>query len=326
MKNRSEHAIILSCNPGYGFGMMASMNAQNYFGTDADWEIAYEDYTDEERRKISDAFPFNVEWTHVSDLMKTVVDRREKDKSVGPLNRFWLAYWLMAHKVLKEGKYKSVCVIQADQFVFVNLDKYFAMSDKGMLVCSEHSFTGIKVADMFFGDDKAIWDRGVCPIFDSVNFIGQSHIQFPRDIVEFQCEDAFKGESSHSVIALNRSLLRHGTKETAIGLPGREWACDSIWGDFRIEEKPDKIIIAGDGSQLKSWHARWWQKGRVASEWHNNYASIMDSPTAIRHENAFYNYQLVKKFMEGFNNMTPSVRSEEFEHDDVTLDRFRREK
>ena len=42
MKRKSDYAFVITCNPGYGFGMIASMNAQNYFKTDADWEAIVE--------------------------------------------------------------------------------------------------------------------------------------------------------------------------------------------------------------------------------------------------------------------------------------------
>ena len=102
---KSDYAIIVVCNPAYSFGLISCMNAQNYFGTDADWEIAYEDFTEEERNKISSSFKFNVNWTHISELMGAVVDKIT-DQTYS-LCRFWLSCWLLAHRVLKEKKYKA---------------------------------------------------------------------------------------------------------------------------------------------------------------------------------------------------------------------------
>ena len=169
MKRKSDYAIIVSCNPGYGFGLMATMNAQNYFGTDADFEIAYDGYTEEERNAISNAFRFNVNWTPVNELMQVVVDKRTDKRA--PLERFWLAYWLLAYKLLKEKKYKAVCVTQGDQFTFVNLDEYFKKAEEGYIISSHFNFSHISAENAPYGDDKAIWDRCMCPFFDSVNFI-----------------------------------------------------------------------------------------------------------------------------------------------------------
>jgi len=329
MKNQNDHAIIVSCNPGYEFGMIATMNAMEYFNTNADWEIAYEDFTDGRRAMISSAFDFNVHWTHVSELMETVVDRRTDQ--TGQLNRFWLAYWLMAEKALKKG-YKSVCVIQADQFVFVNLNNYFMYADTGFLVCSEHAFTGLKAVDCDFGNDKSIWDRSMCPIFDSVNFISQAHKDMPRQIVEFQCEDAFKGEASHSVIALNRALCKFGKKDTVIGLPGKEWACDSIWPELDCSIEGDEVhTFVMDRpniaqTQLKSWHSRWWQKDRCLAEFRNNKKAIVANKDNVEfmavQDRVEKNYNVVKSFMERFNDMTPAIRSDNFQQGIIRRPRY----
>jgi len=310
-KKKSDYAIVLSCNPGYGFGMMATMNAQKYFGTDADWEIAYEIYTDEERKAISDAFPFNVNWTPVSELMKEVNDRRTDN--TGALEKMWLAYWLMALKVLKEKKYKAVCVIQADTFVFVNLDVYFKIAEAGILACSEYAFTWKNAEDLPCGDDKTVWDRYMAGVFDSVNFIGPQYIDLISDIIEFQCVNSFKGESSHSVIALNRAVAKHGHKDKVLRLDRRLWAGDCIWGDTVLRIVNDRVYNS-DNIQLSAWHCRWWQEGRVKSEWHAIRHGIQIgnkvTPGMIQTwDRADANYNFVKSFMERFNNMTPEVAS-----------------
>jgi hypothetical protein len=313
MKKKSEHAIVVCCNPGYGFGLISSMNTQHYFGTDADWEIAYDYYTDEERQKISDAFPFNVNWTPISDLMKDVVDKRTDRSPHGALNFYWLAYWLLAHRLLKEKKYKSVCVIQADTFVFVNLDELFKKADEGFLACSEYSFSHINADALPFGDDKAIWNRSMCGIFDAVTFIGQQYTKMPMDTVHFQEEDAFMGESNHSVIALNRSVCRHGTKEKMIRLDRDLWSCDSIWPVTLLRLDGDKVFNS-DNQQLSAWHCRWWQVGRVRSEWENNKKTILANSHRQEYMRCFElqesNYNLVKSFMESFNAMKPEIASD----------------
>jgi len=320
-KKKSDYAIVCSCNPGYGFGMISSMNAQNYFGTDADWEIACTTpeagdevgFTKEYRDKVSNAFPFNVSWTPIQELMKTVVDRRTGG---GILERFWLAYWLLAYKLLKEKKYKAVCVIQADTFIFTNLDLYFQLADSGYLVCSEHPAGKIRVEDMPYGDDKAIYDRSMCGIFDSVNFIGQKYAQLPGDIVEYQCEDAFKRESNHSVITLNRAVCKYGSKKTVIGLDGNLWAGDSIWGDGVLVRVLDDRIYNHAKIQIRAWHCRWWQKGRVFGEWANNKQRILDNKDNAEFLKIFdihdANYTVVRDFMVKFNDMTPEIKSEEY--------------
>ena len=321
---KSDYAIVMSCTPGYGFGMISTMNAQNYFGTDADWEIAYEGYTDEQRKAISEAFPFHVNWTPVKELVKDVVDNRTNRS---PLNRFWLSYWLMAHKVLKEKKYKAVCVVQADEFVFTNLDVYFKIAESGILVCGEHANTLLKAEEMPFGDDRAIYDRSMCHIFDAINFIGHQYTQLPMDIVLFQTEDAFKRESNHSVICLNRSVCRHGKKGKILGLERLLWVCDSIWPRTRLHLGNTGLKVYNDRNiRMYGWHCRWWQEGRVKGEWRNNRENIIKNKDNKKFmadfDNKEHNYNLVKSFMEKFNNMTPSIKSEVYMKGPIRRPRF----
>jgi hypothetical protein len=263
MKRKSKYAFVVSCNPGYGFGMLSTMGSQYFFKTDADWEIAYEGYTDEQRREISDLFPFNVNWTPIADLMIAVQDKRSHPSE--PLNRFWLAYWLLAHRLLIEKKYDAVCVIQADQFVAINLDVYFKAAAAGIFISTEYAFTYINAEDLPFGDDKAIWDRGMCGIFDGVNFLSQRDADLAMDTVRFQAEDSFKGEANHSVIALNRSACRHCTKDRILRLDRHTWMFDSSWGTVPLHLHGDRIY--NDRMiQINGWHGRWWQDGRKASE------------------------------------------------------------
>jgi len=305
---KSDYAIVVSCTPGYGFGMVSTMAAQNHFGTDADWEIAYDYYTDVQREYITSVFPRNVNWTSVKSLIdEYVVDRRTDNSS--PLDRMWLSYWLLAHKLLKEKKYKAVCVIQADEFVFVNLDNYFKMAEAGFLVCSEYPFNFYKANELPFGDDKGVYDRATASIFDAINFIGQEHTQLPLDIVNLQCEDSFNGESNHSVIALNRAVCRHGKKDKILSLEGRLWVCDSIWASTKLYTVNDKVYNSL-AIQLYGWHCRWWQEGRVAAEL-NSYKKEDESNPEVMfmRENCEHNYIFTRDFMERFNEMIPEIKS-----------------
>ena len=312
MKKQRDYAIIVSCTPGYGFGMISTMNAQNYFKTDADWEIAYEGFSDEYREKVSNAFPFNVNWTPVSKLMEEIIDRRT-DRSA-TIDRMWLAYWLLAHKVLKEKKYKAVCVIQADEFVFVNLDVYFKMAEAGFLINSEYPFNFFRADELPFGSDLNIWDRSTAAIFDGINFIGQEYAQLPWDIVNFQIEDSFRGEANHSVIALNRSVCRHGKKGKVLSLEGRLWVCDSIWPYTKLYAIRDKVYNSLQ-IQLNAWHCRWWQIGRAEGEWRSSKSLLQvenNKESIIFWDNNEHNYNFTRNFMARFNDMRPDIKSEEY--------------
>jgi len=315
-QKKSDYAIIVTCTPGYGFGLLASMNAQNFFKTDADWEIAYDGFTPDYREKLSNSFPFRVNWTPVKELVKDIIDRRTPTiPPRGALNGMWLSYWLMALKVLREKKYKAICVIQADTFVFVNLDVYFKIAEAGILVCGEHGATKINAEDLPFGNDKGIWDRNMCGLFDAVNFMSQEYVDLPADIVNFQCEDAFQRESNGSVVAVNRGVAKYGKKNRILRLDRNLWTCDHIWADTKLRKggrNPHRVFNS-DNIQLNAWHCRWWQKGRVISEFRNNRKSMikhkdnkeyMKKLTILDH-----NFGFTKSFMEHFVEMKPELKS-----------------
>lgn len=322
---KSEFAFIVSTNIAYEFGVIATMNAQNYFGTNADWEIAYEDFSGEKMAAISAAFPFHVNWTPISELMPEITDRRSNRAE--PLNRFWLAYWLLARKVLRDGKYKAVCVIQGDTFVLINVDTHFQIAKAGVLGCSEYCFSQINAEELPFGNTQSIWDRGQCAIFDAVNFIGEQYVDMIGDIINYQCEDSFKGEANHSVIALNRAACKHGKKHKMLRLDRFAWVCESIWPHCRLhlDMSGDKVFNDRD-IQINAWHCRWWQYGRAMGEWRALRDRIKtdrgDPEFMSRVNNMEHNYNLVKKFMERFNDAVPSIKSQEHEKGTIRRPRY----
>ena len=136
------------------------------------------------------------------------------------------------------------------------------------------------------------------------------------DVVNFQAEDSFRGEASHSVIALNRAVCRHGKKDKILGLESRLWVCDSIWPYIKIYigTYEDKIYYDNISIQINAWHCRWWQKGRAQAEWIANKKSLIarknDKEYMTWFDNQEHNFNVVKNFMEKFNNMIPAIKSE----------------
>jgi len=313
IKKKSDYAFVITCNPGYGFGMIATMNAQKYFGTDADWEIGYEDYTDEERQKISEAFPFNVNWTPISDLLKDMVDKRT-DQSC-PLHRFWCTYWILAHRLLKEKKYKAVCVIQADTFVFVNLNVFFKIAEAGILSCTEYPMSFINAEDLPFGNDRKVTDRCHLGVFDAVNFLGQDHTRIAEDAYLLQGEDPFERESNGSVVALDRAICRHGSRDKILRLDRHLWVCDGLWHKTRFDLNGTGDRIFNQVMvQINAWHTRYWQEGRAVADWIGMKQIILqnkDNKDFMKEmDNVEHDQNIMKTFMERFNNMIPEIASD----------------
>jgi hypothetical protein len=215
---------------------------------------------------------------------------------------------LLAYKLLKEKKYKAVCVIQADQFLNIKLDVYFQIAASGIMVSSEYPFSQSRYFDLPFGRDQDICDRGQCALFDAVNFIGQDHTEMALDCVRLQAEDAFRGEANASIPAMNRSVCRHVKKDRILGLEGRQWVCDSIWFETKLvhEETLDRIY-RDSWVPIYGWHSRWWQEGRVVCE-----LQALKNADKVIFNNCLHNFNFVKKYMERFNNMKPEIASVNF--------------
>jgi hypothetical protein len=317
MKQKSDYAFITGCSNAYSFGLLSTMNAQNYFKTNADWEIVYDELWDpKHRERISNAFPFNVSWYLQEDMNNEfkhlIVDKRtDKTYPIDP----WYSVLLLANKILKEGKYKAICILQADQFVFVNLDSYFKMAEAGIFLTGEFPFSFANIKDMPFGNDKGIWDRSMCPAFDSINLYGPQYADVPLDVVRMQLEDSFRGESTHPMICHNRSICKHVKKENIIGLDRLLWVCDSMWAETTLRIGPTGYIVFNHCNiPLRGWHCRWWAEGRIMAEFERNKQPILDNRNNIEHINTLnrleHNYNLIKSFMEKFNDMIPEIKSD----------------
>jgi hypothetical protein len=315
---KQDYAFVVACNPGYSFGLISSMNAQDYFGTHADWEIVYEGFDQEYMDKVSSAFPFSVNWTHINDILPMFPNRRTDGTIV---EKWWIANWILAYKLLSEKKYKVVCLVQADQFTFVNLDLFFMMGEEGFIVSGEYAFNHEYFEKHFigkFGDDKNIWDRSNCALFDGVNFFNQSYTDLVRDVALFETEDSFRGEANHQVIAVNRAILKHGRPWKVANLNGDTWSCDSIWGFTSMNLSDDGDRMYNDkGQRIFSIHNRWWHDGRASAEYkslkHGIDRGMTVTPEVIKSlERQEHNYNLVKSFMERFNNMRPEIMSNNY--------------
>jgi hypothetical protein len=329
MKPKRDYAIVTGSSNAYSFSVIATMNAQNYFGTNADWEVIYDNEWDPAHRgRISNAFPFNVNWHSLDDLykeIKSVVIDRRTDKSF-PIDP-WYAYSFLAKKLLQEGKYKAVCVLQGDQFVFVNLDIYFKIAESGIMVTGEAPFSFVEAKDLPFGNDKAVTDRSMCGAFDSINFYSPQHSEIFTDLINFQLEDIFKGESNHPVTCHNRSICKNVKKGGILGLDRTTWVGDCTWGESKLfVHEPSNRVFNSSLVKINGWHTKWWKEGLIAAQWSSSKQLIIDNkdrPDFMRSfENLEHNFNLVKSFMEKFNNMIPEISSNVYQKGFIKRPRY----
>lgn len=102
-----------------------------------------------------------------------------------------------------------------------------------------------------------------------------------------------------------------------MGLDKNLWVADSTWGDTRIDlDASGDRIYNSQKMMMSGWHARWWEEGRIISEWTRNKEGLIankNNPEFLEVFNRLeHNLNLTKSFMERFNAMTPEVASDIF--------------
>ena len=311
MKKKSDYAFVLACNQGYGFGMIATMNAQNYFGTDADWEVAYDGYTQEERDEISNNQPNNINWTSQNELLKEIKDRRN---TPGGMHDQWLTGWVLAHHLLKEKKYKAVCQIQADFLLSVNVDEYFKQAAQGKLVASE--VCGYKIHEIKYGDARngQLFFFG---ILDGISFIGESDWMLPREFVDFHetidryCAlpiDIEKVESNPML----RKFIDRVNSGGVIALDGTHWCGDPDYTSAKYYVAGDKLMrrFGNSDKQLCGIHRKWWLIGDVEGMYATSQYLLhtKDKEQIAIWDNIERNINITLDFWRMFRDMTPQIR------------------
>lgn len=289
-----KFAFTISCTGGYLFGMISAMNAMAEFGMTADWEVAYENVPEDYRKKVSNAFPFKVNWTSLLELTA---------KRNNVASRHFLASWMMTAKVIDD--YDAICLIQADLMPLSNMNAIFnAVARADSVAVSEHYNTTPTIEDLYKADIP-ITGRHQCAFTDQIVFANKKYKSIFSENAKFMDIKA-EGDKNHPVILLNNYVKKYVSFDNIIPLERHVWSFQHLISKMKLTRYGD-YIYNDRKIRLRGIHNRWWQKGRAASE--IRIANKLGCDMSI----AKHNYNLIRDYMAEFNAKREEIMIHEYE-------------
>lgn len=286
-----KFAFTVSCNEGYSFGLISSMNAAAYFGMKADWEIAYSNISEEKRNKISQAFPFKVNWTDIKEL---------NAGTNGIADKHWIATWLMTKKVI--DNYDAICHTQADHMLLSNMIGLFKAAAAGCFVITEHFNTNPTIEDLY-KRNSPVTHRGECALTDQFIFTNKKYKNIFSETAKIM-DTRLEGDRNHPIIILNNLVKENVPFDEIITLERHIWAFQKNL--FNIPLRRNKnYIYTNNEVRLRGIHNRWWQKGRAAGEIKNNPGKDLSIAKS--------NWNLIRDYMADFNAMRPEIAVQDYD-------------
>jgi len=289
---KSRFSFVVTISPGYMFALNATMNSMKYYGTNADFHVIYHSATPVEYREAcSKAFPFDVIWEPMQQREPNLI-------YTDSYHMFFSDKYWLADKIKDE--YDAVCIIDGDLFLCGNMNEWFEMAfNQKKLISADHKHSGLTIEGLFnFGIDD-IRDRMYCSLADfPVFFDPKYHNQFIKDWYLFTFDHPSSDETSHPLVAFNRSLRKNLKPEDIVVLDGHQWVCDYNYWQIRYTEKD---MMMWNPERVFGIHNRWWKCGRANGE-------LRDNRNGSDHFfNALHNFNSIRDFMAKFNLMTPET-------------------
>lgn len=305
-----KHAFVLSANDSYIFGLNATMNAMKYFGTNADFFIAYWNIPEDYRKRCENAFPFKVTWIPMLDILAC----RNVTAKVAPC-QYWVVPWVLGSQIIDD--YDSICITQADEFLCANVNNYFrvaALAD--MVIATEYTSTWIEFEDLPFGTDKSIWNRCQYALYDQLVFLNKKYKQILIDTARQQEVDGWKDEAQHPMCALNQACAKYLTRDNVIGLDAHLWAWDMDTCEFKLHFDHNTNKVWNERKcRVMGIHNRWWWQGRGETEL--KFQKSKGDAGKLNYEIGRENYNNIRAFMAKFNDMTPETKWTQYYKDPI---------
>jgi hypothetical protein len=297
-----KYAFTVTASKGYMFAINSTINACKHFGTNADFYIAYHpDITKEVRDSYKDTFPFKVEFLPMVDFG----------------NDFFASKYALVDLI--KDKYDAICVLDGDQFICSNVNGYFKLAEEGKFINetwrikSDYPIS-IKYS-IPFGRPNDLVSFFNSHLADLAVFFSPKHYpNFATDWYKQTMEGG--GERNHPFVVMNRLICRDVLPDNLIALFSDLWLFDSIYWQEKLNRETDKLIDT-KGRCLKAIHNRWWQVGRAKSELINS-MKCNNIPQSLIGE---HNMNLIKEYMEYFNDMTPQTKNNDYLKGKITIDR-----
>jgi hypothetical protein len=261
-----KYAFVATCNSRYLYALNATMHAQNVAGTQANFEIVHGPVEPDYMEGSKTAFNFDVNWT---------------PRETYPGDYFSYKYH---HALAIADKYDAICIIDADEFLYTNLNEYFEIAAKeNKLITANNTRYGpvkFKWGDISsVGWGKPDWHFADFPTF----FNPKTNRKFLEDWIYYHRNASHPGarkESLHPCGGMNVSICKNLNPADIITLDGWQWVADNNISKFGIVNRDNKLFwLSGSkehnlgdkppykDSQIFGVHNRWWQPGRANGEW-----------------------------------------------------------
>ena len=301
-----RHTFVVSCNYDYLISLTATLNAAKFYGTTAEFSIAYDnDIPKDLQNSISDSFPFKINWYPIDELFSSVTITAKTKPS-----RFWVSTWVLAAKLIDD--YDSIAILQADEFLLVNVNNLFKIAAQtDIVIATEYTCVSKEFEELPFGTTKSITARAEYALYDQLVFMNKTHKQILIDVYEAQCIDAWKEEAQDPMCALNQACATHLTVDQVLGLEANIWCTDRGEWEYRLCWDSRIFKLYNDRNiRINGIHCRPWQNAVIQ---HGvNMAREKGEYYRERYENGVHNFNLLKDLQAWFNSKTPITKELKF--------------
>jgi hypothetical protein len=301
-----KHTFITPISRAFLFPVNCTINAAKYFGTNAEFNLIYDDIDKETRDAFTNSFPFKITWHPILDLYNQLPITAKKHVP----SKFWSTPWLLASQLL-DG-YDSICILQGDEFLMTNVDSLFKMvTNSDVLVATEYH-VGWEAEDLPFGTTHSILNRERYSLYDQLVFCGKSNKQILIDTYMQQCverwDESNRSEAHDPLCAFNQACATHLDKSRIFGLDCNTWTWDKgAWSRRKLRYDRGRKQIFDEDTRIHAMHTKWWLNGIIPT-------AIERETDPIAKEIIAHNYNTEREIMIDFNEMTPTTKSEEYDH------------
>lgn len=303
-----KYSFVVSVNSFYLFALNCSINAAAFFGTNADFNILYDDdIFEEDRNKYSNIFPFEIKWTSLKELYGSM----NIQAKIKPY-RFYVAPWFLASQLLNE--YDAICVLQADEFLITNVNNLFKIAAETDIVIATEYHGAFNFEDLLFGDNKSILMNNVgYALYDQLVFCGKVNKNIFIDTYKQQCSDSWLGcdlpSTQHPMTALNQACTTHLNQDKILGLDCHTWTWDrGAWTKYKLIYDGKKQRLYDREIRLRGLHTKWWSPTVVTT-------AIDREKEAGHYETAeiiAHNYNTQRDMMCYFNEIIPTTKNDNY--------------
>lgn len=289
-----KYTFVVSCSLDYLFALNCTMNAAKYYGTNADFYIVHDNSIPQDiQDKYEDSFPFKVKWLSLEYLFAGL--------HINPsqvMNKFWLIPWVAASNLLPA--YDSICVLQADEFLVGNVNTYFKIAaETDIVIATEWTCCSEEFEDLFTSQTSVV-------LFDQLVFVGRRSRQVLVDTWKQQIAEREPDSTNHPMFCLSQSCRKNLNVDRVLGLDGHTWCWDRDEFDFRISwDSRNKKFFNERKIKVNGIHTKVWKAGL-------DQHALDSCEDSRRREIAFHNFSTIKDVMIEFNEMTPTVKQENY--------------